>query len=130
MKPARVLLIAAIAILIGSVIHSGYASISSQRSMGRVVGILLDPINARIKGATVTFKYGKSEWKAVSGEEGEFELALPAQQHPYSFTVRANGFCTFEGELVRVQANATEMINLYLEVGGTHVRCPCTSRRG
>jgi len=119
-------------ILFAIIILQGQSVFSLQRSKqenGKVVGVVLDPNDARVKGAGINFRYGQSEWKAVSGEAGEFELELPVQTYPYHFTVQANGFCTFEGELVRVQAAQTEVINVHLEVLRTHTECRCSSKR-
>jgi hypothetical protein len=101
----------------------------SKQESGKVVGVVLDPNDARVKGAAITFRYGQSVWEAVSGEAGEFEIGLPVQTYQYHFTVQANGFCTFEGELVRVKTNRTEMINIHLEVSRTHSECRCSSKR-
>ena len=109
--------------------QSVYSLQLSKPETGKVVGVILDPNDARVKGAAINFRYGQFEWKAVSGEAGEFELELPVQTYPYHFTVQANGFCTFEGELVRVQAAQTEMINVHLEISRTHTECRCSSKR-
>jgi hypothetical protein len=109
--------------------QSVYSLQRSKQENGKVIGVVLDPNDARVKGAAITFRYGQSEWKAVSGEAGEFELELPVQTYLYHFTVQANGFCNFKGELVRVQAGRTEMINVHLEVSRTHTECRCSSRR-
>jgi len=125
-KPATLLILFAVIILQCQSVHSLQLS---KQERGKVAGVVLGPNDARVKGAAITFQYGQSEWKAVSGEAGEFELELPVQNHPYHFTAQANGFCTFEGELVRVQANRTEMINIHLEVLRTHTESRCSSRR-
>lgn len=104
-------------------------SLQRSKENGKVVCVVLDPNDARVKGAAITFRYGQSEWKGVSGEAGEFELELPVQTYPYHFRVHANGFCIFEGELLQVQANRTEMINVHLEVLRTHTECRCSSKR-
>jgi hypothetical protein len=68
----------------------------------------------------------------TTGESGQFEVNLPVGE--YAFGVQAKGFCTFEGELLRVKANTTEAINIHLEAQGfdnwklTDKFCRCTSK--
>ena len=83
---------------------------------GKLAGVVLDPNGVRVKGAHITIQFGREEWKAVSGEAGEFEIELPVKPLPYHFSVTAHGFCSFEGEQVRILNQQTEMINIYLKL--------------
>ena len=105
------------------------SSASPPEENGKVVGVVFDVNDARVVGAVITIKNKDFERKVVSGQAGEFEVELPVAKHPYWFTVQAHGFCTFEGELLRVRPKATEMINIHLEVQVTHTECKCSSRR-
>jgi heme A synthase len=112
-----------------SQIRTIYSAALSIQKKGRVAGVVLDLNDARVTGAAVTFKYGNDEWLVKSGAIGEFEIELPVNDDPYHFTVKAGGFCTFNGELLRVRPETTEMINIHLEVLTTHAQCRCSSNK-
>ena len=129
MKPERLIHIISLilACCIWQVAFISLLLASPAEKTGRVVGVVFDVNNARVKGATVTIKYGTFERKVVSGETGEFEAKLSVGE--YYFTVEANGFCRFEGEMLRVRPKTTEVINIHLEVLATHTECRCSSKR-
>lgn len=91
---------------------------------GKLAGVVIDPNGARVKGAHITVRFATEEWKAISGEAGEFEIELPVKLVAYNFTVKANGFCSFEGEQVKLRYQQTEMVYIYLAVA-TASGCRC-----
>ncbi len=96
------------------------------RRSGKVAGMVFDVQDARVSGAVITFSNDYLRREITSGETGSFRLDLPAGD--YNFTVRAHGFCMFEGELLEVKPAATEWINIHLEVERTHTECKCSSK--
>src|SRR5215213_9854225 len=110
-----------ITVLIGTSAMNSASSVTQQK--GKLAGVVIDANDARVKGASVTVQYDTEEWKAISGAAGDFEIELPVKPLPYHFTVKANGFCKFEGEQVKIQLRQTEMINIHLEVSTTHIGC-------
>ena len=96
----------------------GSTARSAGPQTGRILGVVLDRNDARVAGATVIIEGGpKLDFKRElkSGEAGEFEIKLPPGV--YRITVEANGFHRFEGPELKVQARATEMINIHLKEG-------------
>jgi uncharacterized protein (DUF58 family) len=81
---------------------------------GKIIGVVVDVNNARIVGATIKIKNARLNREARSGEEGDFEVELPAGA--YQMTVEQPGFRRFELSLVGVKANAREMVNVQMEV--------------
>jgi len=109
---------------------SGASELLAKKESGRIAGVVLDINEARVKGAKVIIKARDFSRAVVTGDAGEFEIGLPAGE--YYFTVEANGFCRFEGELLKVKPKITEMVNIHLEVVAyDHPdACKCTSKPG
>jgi hypothetical protein len=105
------------------------SALPQEKQNGRVAGVVLDVNNARVARATVTIESKGFSQEVITGDSGEFEANLPAGE--YWFTVEANGFCKFEGDLLRVRPNTTEIMNVHLEVvvlDGPPDGCKCSSR--
>ncbi len=88
---------------------------------GAITGIVTDPSNAVVSGATVTLKndLSKDSRKSVTNAEGYFNFAsVPAGT--YSVTVEAKGFKTLQRTgIVLNLGDQLTLPNLKLEVGAT-----------
>ncbi len=89
------------------------------------MGVLLDANDARVVNATVKIDGGKIKRKVKSGQEGEFEIWLPAGN--YQITVEANGFRRFVYSPLKVKPDETEMINIHLKVAEPRGLVPAIS---
>lgn len=87
---------------------------AAEQQTGKIIGVILDANDARVVNATVLIDNGKVKREVKSGEEGEFEVWLPAGR--YRITVEANGFRRFVHPPVKVKAKVTKTINIHLEV--------------
>ena len=113
---------ARIASLVASLIIVGAASSPvtsrpaspARRPTGKVVGVILDPNDARVPEAAVRFKSGGRTREVTSDEQGQFEISLPEGR--YQVTVEARHFRRFVLSSLEVKSNVTEMINIHLEV--------------
>jgi uncharacterized membrane protein len=81
---------------------------------GKIIGVVLDANNARIVGATIKIENARFNRELQSGEEGNFEVELPAGT--YQITVEKHGFQRFELSPFRVNANVCELVNVHMEV--------------
>ena len=87
----------------------------SRSEMGKIQGVVLDANDARIVGAIITIENGRFRRELKSGEEGDFEVALPAGV--YQIKAEARGFRNFELSPLTVKANVSELIHIHMEVG-------------
>ena len=90
------------------------ASLSFAQQSGRITGVVVDPNDARVVGATI--KIANADFKQMrrSDSEGKFELQAPAGV--YNLTVEQSGFKKFRLRDVRVGAGTRELGNIKLEV--------------
>lgn len=86
-----------------------------RKGVGKVMGVVLDPMDARIVGAKVTFWNAQVTLAVSSGEEGDFEVVLPAGE--YRVEVESPGFRRFELSPFRVKPEVTELVNVHMVVG-------------
>jgi hypothetical protein len=115
MKQPKYIFIVILIILVAIVCAGQQRTVSpSQKSTGKIQGVLLDVNDARIVSATVIIENAQFKRELKSGEEGDFEIELPAGV--YQIKVEANGFRRFELSPFKVKANVTEMINIHMEV--------------
>jgi hypothetical protein len=87
---------------------------SSETLTGKIMGLILDANDSRVINATVRIASPKIKREIQSGQEGEFEVEMPAGS--YQITVEANGFRRFVYSPFKVKPNVSEMINIHLEV--------------
>jgi hypothetical protein len=87
---------------------------SSEPVTGKLMGLILDANDARVVNATVRITRPKIKREIKSGQEGEFEVEMPAGS--YQITVEANGFRRFVYSPFKIKSNVSEMINIHLEV--------------
>jgi hypothetical protein len=80
----------------------------------KVKGVLLDPQDARVVDATVTFWNEKLNRKAYLSEEGIFEISLPAGL--YQFSVQSGGFRAFKIESLEIKADGVKEMKVHLEL--------------
>ena len=81
---------------------------------GKIAGVVLDANDARIVNATVTTENRGTKHTMKSGNEGEFEVSVPAGD--YKITVEANGFRKFSNSPLTVKADETKLISVHLKV--------------
>lgn len=81
---------------------------------GKIIGLVLDANDARIVGATIRVESARFHRKLRSGDEGDFEVELPAGA--YRITVEKDGFQRFEIASFRVNETARELVNVHMEV--------------
>ena len=79
-----------------------------------VAGLVLDVNEARIAGATITVQNDEVKKIARSDDEGRFEVNVPPGT--YHITVEQPGFKKFRLANFRVRDEATESINIQMEV--------------
>jgi len=53
-------------------------AMAADQSTGKVAGVILDANDARIVKASITMWNGETTRKTKSGDQGEFEVSLPA----------------------------------------------------
>ena len=90
------------------------SSLSVKQGIGKIKGLILDANDARVARAVVRIENAKFKREVKSGAEGNFEVELPAGL--YRITVRADGFRKFEYSPFNVKPNASEILNIRLEV--------------
>lgn len=90
------------------------AASSAKHPIGKVKGMILDVNKARVVNAIVELQGVRKNCKAISSEEGEFELKLPAGS--YQVTVEAEGFRRFSLGPIEVKPDETKMLDIHLEV--------------
>ena len=114
--PKYLLLIILVAVLTTMLcVGQQRTSSQTQETNGKIQGVLLDINDARIVRAKIIIEDARHKHELKSGEEGDFEIQLPAGS--YRIRVEANGFRKFEVSPFKVKANVTEMINIHMEVG-------------
>jgi hypothetical protein len=116
MKQPKFLIALLIFILAAAVgVGQRRTSSPSRDAMGKIQGVVLDANDARIVGATITIETPGFKRQLKSGDEGNFELRLPAGV--YLIKADASGFRNFELSPLTVKANVSELINIHMEVG-------------
>jgi hypothetical protein len=90
------------------------ASLSFAQQAGRITGIVVDPNDARVVGATIKIENADFKQTKRSDTEGKFELKAPAGI--YNLTVEQSGFKRFRLRDVRVGTETRELGNIRLEV--------------
>src|SRR5687768_16852395 len=91
-----------------------FAEPSLSSPHGRIIGVVHDANNARIVGATIKIKNARFYREVRSGEEGDFEVELPAGL--YRITVEQPGFRRFELSSFRVNADGSQTVSVHMKV--------------
>ena len=90
------------------------ASLSFAQQTGRITGVVVDPNDARIVGATVRIENGEFRQTKRTDSEGKFELKAP--EGLYDLTIEQSGFRKFRMRGFRVDAPTHELGNIRLYV--------------
>lgn len=80
----------------------------------RIAGVVLDPNGARIASAAVRIENAGAQREALTGDEGSFEVELPAGT--YRITVEAQGFKKFVLPSFRARADRRESLKVSMKV--------------
>ena len=104
MRAARIILLVVVAC----------ASLSFAQQAGRITGVVVDPNDALVVGATVKIENAGFKQTRRTDSEGKFELRAPAGT--YELTVEQSGFKKFRLREVRVGTERRELGNIKLEV--------------
>lgn len=117
MKPLRVIPVVILA-LAPAVFSPAGQTLSAARDRdsrtGKIIGVVLDPNNARVAGAAIRIGNARLSRELLSGDEGDFEVELPAGE--YRMTVEQPGFHTFELSPLRVNGDVCELVNIHMKV--------------
>jgi hypothetical protein len=115
-RPKRIL-IAILIFVLATVVCVGQRRTPARgrNEMGRIQGVVLDANDARIVGATITIENARFRRVLKSGDEGDFEIRLPAGV--YQIKAESPGFRRFELSPLTVKAKVSELINIHMEVG-------------
>lgn len=90
------------------------AGLSFAQQAGRITGVVVDPNDARVVGATIKIANADFKQTRRTDSEGKFELKVPAGT--YELTVEQSGFKKFRLRGVRVETGTRELDNIKLEV--------------
>ena len=86
---------------------------SSESEWGKLVGMIVDPNEARIATAKILITSRRVSREVLVNEEGFFQIDIP--QGRYRVTITANGFRTVR-RIVFVKSNAVIALNVRLPV--------------
>jgi len=116
MKQPKYIVVAILIFILTTVVCVGQKRTPSRsrNETGKIQGVVLDANDARIVGATITIENDQFRRELKSGEEGDFEVAIPAGV--YQIKAEAHGFRRFELSPLKVKPNVSEMINIHMEV--------------
>ncbi len=116
MRQPKYILIAFLILMLATVVCVGQkrSPSRSRTQMGKIQGVVLDASDARIVGAIITIENSQFRRELKSGEEGDFQVALPAGV--YQIKAEASGFRRFELSPFKVKAHVSELINIHLDV--------------
>lgn len=115
MKTARTIFVALLALASALSAPAGRAhSPAGGERKSRIVGVVLDPNGARIASATVRIENAGAQREAHTGDEGSFEVELPAGT--YRITVEAEGFRKVEIVSFRARADRRESLEVRMKV--------------
>lgn len=115
MKPARTIFVTLLALASALSAPAGRAhSPAGRERQSRIVGVVLDPNGARIASAAVRIENAGARREAYTGEEGSFEVELPAGT--YRITVEAEGFRKVEIVSFRARADRRESLEVRMKV--------------
>jgi uncharacterized membrane protein len=113
MKTARVIFVVLVALASASILaHTSAGARGEGKS--RIVGVVLDPNGARIPFANVRIENANATREAHTGDEGSFEVELPAGT--YRVTVEAQGFRTVKVASFRARADKSESLEVRMKV--------------
>lgn len=80
--------------------------------MGKIKGVVLDPYDARIVGATITIKSDKLNRTIRTDDAGEFEIEVPISS--YQISAEAFGFKKSDTTDLRVSAGEVSSVSSHL----------------
>lgn len=117
MRRLNTISVVALVLLTGLVSVVGRGSAASGAhppGASKIRGVVLDANGSRIVGARVQIENARLSRVVQSGEEGTFEVELPAGS--YRLTAEMNGFKRFVLSTLRVRAGALRSVDIRMEV--------------
>lgn len=91
-----------------------FASRAHNPRASKIAGVVVDVNNARIVGATIRIENARLSRVVRSGDEGTFEVELPAGV--YRITAEMDGFKRFVLSPVRLRAGAYASVQIHMKV--------------
>jgi uncharacterized membrane protein len=86
---------------------------SSPMSSGKLLGLILDPSEARVVGAKIIVEAKGFRREVISSDDGSYEIALP--EGKYKVRVELGGFYPSRKKTVRISSNATTKLDVTLK---------------
>jgi hypothetical protein len=83
-------------------------------ALGYLAGVVLDTNNCAVAGATVTVEGGGAKHTITTGQDGSFNIQLPAGI--YRIGAESRGFCLSRRAAFRLRPSTTTTVNLRLIV--------------
>jgi hypothetical protein len=97
---------------------SNASPFATAQLMGKIKGVVLDPNDARIVGATITVKSDKLNRTIRSNDAGEFEVEVPTSS--YQLYAEAFWFKKSDAADLQVKAGEVSSVSFYLFPDTSH----------
>lgn len=95
----------------------------AQQNPGMLVGLINDPVGARIANAKINIEGNNLKKEIRSSAEGVFQIDLPAGT--YQISIESPGFRTFKRKDLQIKSNITKALDVVLDVKQLkYAKCP------